>query len=413
MNPNGDIALSCVAVQEAYFSLVEAFGQHHENTSEKLAKRFQFTAASAYRLGFTIYNTAWLSQNPEKPGQLYIPPSVLISQDTPADLEIALLHHPYNWLDPDNVLPVRTHLQSNADIILSGHQHQAADQHSQDLAGAGVYIVEARAMRDPRASENGFDVILVNPAEAKWQVNAFVLENGRYIPKPPTSEWLPFLRNKALEEQGFNNTRQFKTYLADAGVPFTHGRKSNVLLHDIFVYPELRQRDLQRKIDASKPLLCGLQQDVLQLAQRVMIVGDQKEWPPLSKMLYQDLQRVFKLVPLLLTPDLLNTFTPAGFRNLIQSALTDQYGSGAKETFFEVPVYRRALIIDDLHRCTLNQRAREALICTLESLFEVIVVFVNPGFETDLLVRSVNVPLFATYRQFYIEEMGHLVRGVN
>lgn len=280
VDPNGAIVGNCIAVQDAFFAFASEFGQEHATPADKLAKRFEFVAGGTYRIAFSVYNTAWLSQNPEKPGHLYILQSALISPCSPADIEIVVVHHPYNWLDADNMSAVRAHLESTADVILSGHQHIAVERRSAGLDGNGTYILEAMAMHDPRAAENGFNLIFLSPTEAKWQVNRFVWAKDRYTQIGAQPEWMPFLRNRALEDQGFSNTSHFKAYLSDPGVAFTHGNKRSVFLHDIFVYPELHQLELQRKIQKGGSSSARIRsKDVLQWVndnKRVLIVGDDK-----------------------------------------------------------------------------------------------------------------------------------------
>jgi hypothetical protein len=108
-------------------------------------------------------------------------------------------------------------------------------------------------MYDARVSDNGFNVVLLDPQAARWQLHSFAWDATRYAEIRETADWVPFLRNKALEDGGFANTPKFRSHLTDPGMAFTHGTKREVYLPDIFVYPDLTQRDTQRKIEASKP----------------------------------------------------------------------------------------------------------------------------------------------------------------
>lgn len=415
LDANGSIVQNCLGVQVAYHAFAGAFGQIHKGR-DLLVKRREFAADNTHRIAFTIYNSAWLSQNPERPGQLYIPGTFFSLPDTFADVEIALVHHPWNWLDPDNAPAFRLHLERTADLILSGHQHRREDYRIGNLNGNSLYSIEAMAMYDPRASENGFNVILIEPGEGQWQLHAFAWDTTRYIPIRKGAEWGPFLRNKALTNGGFNNTSNFKSYLSDPGVPFTHGGKHQVSLQDIFVYPDLYQRDMQRKVEATKPSSSVIRsKNVPQWifdSKRVLLIGEDKcGRTAIAKTLYGNLQHEHSLIPLLLSADRLDSLKPQRLKGLLEAAYIEQYGTATKDAFFELLPSRRALIIDDFHRCSLSRVASSSFILNCELFFDFIIVFVDQTCDIDVLIANVPRPLFGSYRQYTIAEMGHQLRG--
>jgi predicted phosphodiesterase len=412
---DGGIISNCVAVQDQYFLFVKEFGQDHAD-GEKISKRIELIAGGVHRVGFSIYNTSWLSQNPERAGQLYIPEPSFLRPETPADVEVALLHHPYNWLDPENMLALRTHLQRNVDVILSGHQHHADESRVESADGNSLYAIEGMAMHDPRAPDNGFNVILLAPVDGKWRRHTYIWDSTRYTPINDHSEWTTFFRNKALDDHGFSNTPTFRSYLLDTGVAFTHSSKRTVFLNDIFVYPDLHQREIQKKIEDGKQSAALVRsKDVirwLKEQKRVVLSGEDKcGRTALAKSVYRELQREYDFVPVLLSQGDLDSYRAGKLKQLIESAYVAQYGAGAKETFFELAASRRVLIIDDFHRSKLSAVARQALILNAEVFFESVIVFVDPTFDISCLVGTRSLPLFATYRQYQIAEMGHQLRG--
>jgi len=416
LDVNGSIFLNCTAVQDSYLAFAQAFGQNYRDGRDRLAKRLEFVAGGTHRVAFTVYNTAWLSQNPERQGQLYIPESAFSPVDSSADVEVAIFHHPCAWLDPDSASAFRTHLERSADVILCGHQHRAANSRMEELGGPALYVIEAMAMHDPRASENGFNVVLVAPREGRWQIHAFAWDNIRYVPKRAGQAWMPFFRNKALEDGGFSNTDEFRSYLIDPGAPLTHGSKRQVNLRDIFVYPDMCQRDIQRKIEAGRPSSAIVRgKNLLRWvhdAKRVLLIGDDKSGrTALAKTLYRDLQREFEVVPLLLSADRLSSFRPQRLKEVLSAAYVDQYGASGRDAFFELPRGRRALIIDDFHRSGLSRVGGASFILNAEQFFDFMIIFVDEVYDIDAVVTNVDRPLFGSYRQYRITEMGHQLRG--
>ncbi|MEO8662039.1 MAG: metallophosphoesterase [Bryobacteraceae bacterium] len=414
IDPNSDIVTTCTSVQDQYFAFVAGFGQSHERGFDKLARRLEVDVSGICRLGLGLFNTSWLSQRIDKSGELYVPDSVFFSPESVADVEIAAFHHPPNWLDPSNTLSFRQYLQLHYDIALSGHQHNATEYRHETLAGQGQYILEGMAMHDPRAEQNGFNVVLLSPADATWKHNSFVWREGRYAENRPANEWLPFKRNKALQDQGFANKKSFREHLADLGAPFVRGSKI-VLLHEVFVYPELIQRDLQRKIEDNKPSSVRIRSnDVRQWmfeSKRVLVIGDDKSGrTALAKALYVDFHKNHEAVPLLIRPEHLTGFSRDRARQVLEKAYQEQYDTPLGR-FWDLPSDKRVLIVDDFHRCPLQHSNLASFIQHAEFYFDRIIVLVNVAYDIDVLVGGVRTPLFGLYRQYHIGEMGHQLRA--
>src|SRR5206468_1111917 len=103
----------------------------------------------------------------------------------------------------------------------------------------------------------------------------------------PGSEWRPFLRNRALTDRGFVNCPDFMSFLTDPGTGYTHPRKRELRLHDLYVYPELVQRPVQQNIEKTKPSAIAIKsKDVLNFAQSheyLLFVGDDNSGKTASK----------------------------------------------------------------------------------------------------------------------------------
>ncbi|MGA2328207.1 MAG: metallophosphoesterase [Bryobacteraceae bacterium] len=214
---NGAVAGHYLAVQTPFFHFARQFGQLHRNSTEQLSVRREFVSARSARIAFTLYNTAWLSQDPEKPGTLFFPVAVLSpSIDATADVEIAMFHHPYNWLEPRNAMDFQHFVESRSDIVLTGHEH-LADSYAKQRAAGTVQLVAGQAMFDTREANNGFNLILVHLSSKKWQLTAFNWDGKAFLTAGPAGHCMPFLRNKQLADAGFQNNPDFADTLTDLG----------------------------------------------------------------------------------------------------------------------------------------------------------------------------------------------------
>src|ERR1700690_1998723 len=415
MDPTGAPAQHCLAVQNDYFSFAERYGQAHRTTVEQLALRREFQTSGSHTVAFTIINTAWLTQNPERAGRLYFPVRVLSPFDSPADIEVAIFHHPYNWLSPDNCIDFRASIESRSDFILTGHQHHQHQFRKETDDGTAVYFIEGMAMFDKQPPVNGFNVIAVDIESSQWQVHAFHWQEKHFSPSRP-SEWRPFLRNRTLANQGFRNTKDFAAFLADPGTGFTHPRKSEIRLHDLFVYPSLVQRPVQSSIEKLKPSATVVgSKNVLEFVKEhdhVLLVGDDKSGKTaLAKTLYLDLQREAHLVTLFLDG---RSLRAADFRDvtaLVCREFKRQYESQSCDTFLQLSSDSCGVVIDDFDSLSLGKAAQSSAVQELARRFGKIIIFVSAGYEIAVVTGKTDSPVFAAFRQYVIQEYGHALRG--
>lgn len=59
---------------------------------------------------------------------------------TNARLKLALLHHPFDWLHPEDRTPVKSELQEGVDVILRGHLHEPDAEFIQSPSGKALHI---------------------------------------------------------------------------------------------------------------------------------------------------------------------------------------------------------------------------------------------------------------------------------
>jgi hypothetical protein len=236
-----------LAVQKAFFEFAAKFGQCQETSKDRLFTRREFVSDRRHTIAFNCYNTAWLSENPERPGTLFHAPIPSSVARCTADVEVAIFHHPYNWLDPDDAQVFQSYIEERSDIVLTGHEHHQ-DQYAKHRTGANIEYVGGQAMFDDSAASNGFNLLTVDLIKREWCVRTFAWRSKAYVAvgeeilQPRT-----FLRNRALLELGFVNNSTYANELSDLGTGFTHAKK-HLKLNDVFVYPSLTLRILQQKL---------------------------------------------------------------------------------------------------------------------------------------------------------------------
>lgn len=96
-------------------------------------------------LTFLCHNTALTSQYKEIQGGLRFP--IGIAQDagpenTQTGLILTIMHHPYNWFDAENSRDLKNHVNSNSDIVLTGHEHEEGAYTTVTFSGENISYIE-------------------------------------------------------------------------------------------------------------------------------------------------------------------------------------------------------------------------------------------------------------------------------
>jgi hypothetical protein len=406
-----------IQVQQEFFKFeAEISGREVLATEERLHYQRVFTVDGTTFV-FHCFNTAWLSRRHEVPSTLFMPPEVLVGSTAPdAILSVALFHHPYNWINPDNFRGLKQYVERESDIILTGHEHFASQSRRQLASGEEMDYFEAPALYDPDTSTSGFQMALFDLNEKQQGISQFAWNGIRYT-EIHSREWQT-KRNPARPSDIFDNTTEFSTELRSVGTGFRHPRRtppqSVLSLRDLFVYPDLRQRDLDKLISGDKKQgsIAGEQiSEYIVSNECVVIYGaDDSGKSSLAKILYTDFQNK-GLVPLLVHGEqLVGRRKESSVPDLLEHCAAVQYGHDAAERFMQHDPSKCILIIDDFHLAKLTGATQKTLMGRLRAKFKFVVVFASDLFRLQELARSADQSAFANFARCEIKEFGKFHR---
>ena len=327
LNLDGTVVRQITAAQDHFFDFIEK----RNRVVVPQAERLFFQHALLFdevQLWIKCINTAWMSTLNENPGRLRFPPSLVRGSLSPGDLSIALLHHPYGWLEPNNARQLRMRLEETCDIIITGHEH-ASGNYRKDLSdGQHLHYVEGAALHDPSIPRNGFNVIEVDFAEKSYSVAECVWDGRTYLSRTPAT--FPFARNANRVRTEFCNTERFLRKLRDPGTPFRHPVQRELKLRDFFVYPDLTKRTSELR-PTSEPgtVFSKRVPEFLLKEDQVVIVGEEGAGKSsLAKITYEDFRNAAGLIPLLVRGPEFDGFSGKDAARTIRKAFVDQYGEG-------------------------------------------------------------------------------------
>jgi UDP-2,3-diacylglucosamine pyrophosphatase LpxH len=324
----------CLGVQNSFF---EWASENSLIPELDLPKRFCWLRECRLRTGqnvvFLCLNTAWMSTLHEQQGQLFFPTDKIPSISS-ADVVIAMLHHPYNWIEAANARLLRRTLEESCDIILTGHEHESEIFKKSTQAGATTEYVEGDVFQtemDPARS--GFNLILFDSTLGRFQLRPYTWKDSRYnLALSDDPEWASFTRNNKRKNRPYELSSDMFTFLRDPGAQLTHASKT-LALEDIFITPNLRRFG---RLSSTE----GLQKEIVE-SEFVMnqVFADRYAYfsgdgpcgkSSLAKMLYlQGLRRGF--VPVYLTGEQLTHVDPERLQKIILNQYSKQYSHPIQE----------------------------------------------------------------------------------
>jgi len=114
-------------------------------------------------LGIASLNTAWRCSGDEDKEYLFVTEEQVHTVNKvvePADIKIALLHHPFDWLHTSEGKGAIDDIKNHFDIVLTGHLHEQ-DSHSDITPAAECLLLAAPAFCDGKSSASGYNIYTI------------------------------------------------------------------------------------------------------------------------------------------------------------------------------------------------------------------------------------------------------------
>ncbi len=150
---------------EDYASCLERFGYDHLLTQRDRLIYADAREVAGVRIGIAGFNSAWSAQGGrEDLGKLWMAGrfqlETILGNMPPHDIKIALLHHPTNWLVPEENPSFGRLLEREFTFVLHGHEHQ---DFVRTDASTGHSIISAGACHEwSESKNNGYNFVRLN-----------------------------------------------------------------------------------------------------------------------------------------------------------------------------------------------------------------------------------------------------------
>lgn len=395
-----DYFSDAMAVQENYWNFTSMETDFVEKF--KISYKLNYTPHVDYKLSFHCYNTSWLTEINEKQGSLIVPENQFIENDN-GEYVISVFHHPINWLSANtnrnNKQRFEEHLIKTSNLVIFGHEHDKGDAKAVVSKNHNVVFCGGKAFNQNKIKETGFSFYGVDLSNKSVQIKTYAYNGTTYT--------VEFEDNHQIIEKSKRNfiiQNDFQNQITELSVPLKHSKKSNLVLSDIFVYPDLEpllNEESVAQYPNSSDIIEKIKADE---ENKILIQGSDQSGK--SALLYTLFYRFYEMgyTPIYLRGKYCKS---TDVKKLVQDALKKQYNSYDTDIFFQSK--KRILLLDNLHKSELNPKFKKKLLDYFEQHFHHIVITSDSTYNSKSITEEATS--LKNYDKYKLLPLGHEKRS--
>lgn len=326
-------------------------------------------------------------------------------EETKSNITISMLHHPFHWLKHTNIRAFKTFIADTSNIILSGHEHtQTAEKSKNLLTKNKVVQVEGGALQESNnENESKFNLINIDLATKSQTILVYKWEDSLYVKNDNVCCELAVTNTSPFKFKNNYEERLHKT-----GLNIMREDK-NVLLDDIFIYPDLKIISSSSKKGLKKMSAKNLL-DLTHNSLKIVYGVDNSGKNTLSKVLQSKfLER--NLLPIKIDGSAIKSKNVNNITGIIKKSFKAQYKNEAKTItkYEQLPHHEIVLIVKDYHK--VNGIDKQRLIESFEkNQYSNIILFSNESLKFEATTDSDLAEKLDHYAHFEILPLGHVLR---
>ncbi|GAI14616.1 unnamed protein product, partial [marine sediment metagenome] len=220
--------------------------------------------------------------------------------------------------------------------------------------------------------------------------------------------WVDIPRSRALKQDKFVVSKSHLDFLMAPGVPFSHPRKPNLTIDDIYVFPDLEEllKNLEINVIHSHTTL-----DYLLTNNRILLFGPEYSGKTsLLKVMFRKYQQN-DAVPLWVDGTNIKTGNPERLKGIFSAAFESTYGNQYLEDFWQEEPGKKALIIDDLQNANLNRKAKLNLFDFIDQHFGIALISSSNLISTQEIIETEKNDFLFSCNRVLLPEFGSVSRN--
>lgn len=407
-NPEIDTDLigDCTEPLEDYYDFQRSLGTSGLTYCDELWAEYKYLIGNK-TLRFSAMNASWISTVPESKAELIFPVERYLEiQESAANLNILLMHHPLNWYAQASYHPLREMAKENYQIVMSGHEHTASTSIVTDQEKQSSVYFEAPALEKGELS--AFSILLVDLDAETVAQETFSWNGELYQPASGNAVWDRSMHiPKRRPKNGFHLTDRAKAWLESLDATFTHPMQEVIQLSDVFVSPELHDLDADsdgpESISASELLLPKAAYN------KVLIYGDEQygKTSLLKHWVSEYLSAAQK--PIMFDAKDASG-NPEHFRRVIDRVVSEQYGEEATVKFAQAPFEEKVALVDNVEELGSRGDVLARVIKNLEGQFGRIVIVASERYEVSVMSSKEAVAALSNFAEYRMQGFGYKLR---
>jgi hypothetical protein len=408
--PSASLVKTASSVQDRFFDFRDRVSKHTWASDSRLSWQTSLSAGGT-RVGFRCLNVAWMSELKEKQGSLIFPPSAIapFTFDKLTGLSVTLLHHPFNWFGQTNYRNFQAAVRRESHIIFTGHEHFQNVGETSDLRSSPSIFIEGGVLFERKSPQHStFNIVIVDLKAEQYMAELYSWNGQQYLAEVDNEEWGSL---RALPIKGrptYELNPDFAKVLIDPGANFSHSAKKNLVISDIFVWPELLCLDDPGLI--KKQVAGTFLEDLGNLNSGVFVRGDEKSGK--STLLRQYFSSYYErgYLPLYFRGTWFTKSHQTESLKALKYALERQYKRTSHQAWLQESKSQRVLLLDDVDLCTLPPELLSKCLQGLFEYFSAIIVTASDGAAAMDLLSIDRVEALGQFTQYEIREFGHKKR---
>ena len=415
----------CCCVQNNYFNFQELCEDKNVIFKDELLRIIQYKYEK-YNIIFNCYNTAWMSLSKNHSDKMYFPIERYSAHfDKKADIVISVLHHPLNYQNSADYKSIMRHLENTSDIILTGHEHVSSKYVKSDLDRTIVQYIEGDILQDNMEINNsGFNVIQIDLMNTKQKILNYKWNNSIYSITNSSNDWKSFNRSTFMNKKEFEINKEYEKYLNDPGATFTHPNKTDLILEDIFVFPDLKDLKVDKVKEKeyssniiNSEFLCEINKTI----NKTLLIGAEKSGKSsLAKILYKKYY-ARNYIPVIIDGRKIKNNNIEGFNKLLAICFGEQYLNNDDsiaerniiEKYNQLENNKKYIIIDNFDKMDINKKIKSVLFNDINRLYPNIIILTNELYKIEEIVcEEEEIELaFNDFSKYEIQGFGYLLRS--
>lgn len=394
-----DFFIDAMAVQSNFWDFTNEITEFKDRN--QVAYKFEFRPHIDFTVTFHCYNTSWLTEINETQGSLIIPENKFLENEN-GEYIISVFHHPIDWLSANtkrnNKQRFEEHLINSSNLVIYGHEHDKGNSKAIIQKNNNIVFCGGKAFDKKEVNETGFSLYEIDLTDKSINIKTFNFDGQIY-----SIEFED--KHKIIEKnkREFILSQEFETKITHLSIPLKHSKKPNLVLSDVFVFPDLEpllDEDTVQYPNSSE-LIDKVKNDD---TANILIEGaDQSGKTSLLHVLYKRFYEM-GLTPIYLRGKNCNE---TDVKNLIKKSLKEQYKNDKVGLFFQQN--KKVLLLDNFQKSGLNPKFKKRLIELFNENFEFIFL------TSDNTYSSKNVTEEATslkdYLKYKLLPLGHEKRS--